>query len=66
MLLPKIMDGDLVSFVRAEGGFFVVQLNGRERAISREAWRLLPEQVPHEQDGVYQLHHYRKCRGRNG
>lgn len=59
ILLAKFLDGDLASFVRSEGEFFVVSVNGEERTISREIWRLLPEQQIREQDRVHHPDHRR-------
>jgi len=59
ILLAKLLDGHLASFVRSEGDFFIVSVNGQERTISRDAWRLLPEQETGAQDRVHHLHHHR-------
>jgi len=56
ILLAKLLDGHFASFVRAEGDFFVVNVNGQERTISRDAWRLLPEKQVQEQDRIHHLH----------
>jgi hypothetical protein len=50
ILLAKLLDGHLASFVRSEGECFIVSVNGHERTISRDAWRLLPEQQAGAQD----------------
>lgn len=63
ILLAKIWDGDFASFVRSDGENFVVSVNGRERTISRDVWRLLPEQPAQEQDRVHHLHHLHVRRG---
>ena len=52
ILLAKLLDGQPACFVRSEGELFVVSVNGRERTISRDAWRLLPEQPVQERDRV--------------
>lgn len=58
ILLAKLLDGQPACFVRSEGELFVVSVNGEERTISRDAWRLLPEQPAKERDGVRDLGHY--------
>ena len=65
ILLAKLLDGQLASFVRSEGELFIVRVNGEERAISREDWRLLPEQEVQEKDRVHYLdqHHGSRRRG---
>ena len=57
ILLAKLLDGQPACFVRSEGEFFIVSVNGQERTISRDAWRLLPEQPARERDGVRALGH---------
>ena len=57
ILLAKLLDGQPACFVRSEGEFFVVSVNGQERTISRDAWRLLPEQPAQQRDGVRDLGH---------
>ena len=64
ILLAKLLDEHLASFVRSEGDFFIVSVNGQERTISRDAWRLLPEQEAGAQDRVHHLHHNRGHRRR--
>jgi hypothetical protein len=59
-LLAKLLDGHLASFVRSEGDVFIVSVNGQERTILRDAWRLLPEQPARAQDRIHHLHHYRE------
>lgn len=59
ILLAKRLDGHLASFVRSEGEVFIVSVDGQERTISRDAWRLLPEQEVLEKDRVHHLHHHR-------
>ena len=59
ILLAKLLDGQLACFVRAEGELFVVSVSGEERTVSREVWRLLPEQQAGQQDRVHHLH--RQC-----
>jgi len=49
ILLGKLLEGHRASFVRSEGEFFVVNVSGQERTISRDAWRSLPEQQVAEQ-----------------
>jgi hypothetical protein len=63
VLLGKVLDGDLASFVRSEGELFIVSVKGQERAVSREAWRSRPEQQIREKDRVHHLHHHRRHRG---
>ena len=65
ILLSKLLNGDLASFVRSEGELFVVSVNGREQTISRDAWRLLPEQQVKPKDRVLHLHHHRIRRERS-
>lgn len=62
ILLAKLLDGELASFVRSDGELFVVSVSGRERTISRDAWRLLPEQQVQARDRVRYLgdHHRRR------
>jgi hypothetical protein len=50
ILLAKLLDGHRASFVRSEGELFVVNVSGHERTISRDAWRLLPEQQARAED----------------
>ena len=63
ILLGKVLDGRLARFVRAEGEFFIVSVDGQEQAISREVWRELPDQQVEEEDRVLDLDHQRKHRG---
>jgi hypothetical protein len=56
VLLAKLLDGHLASFVRSEGEVFIVNVNGQERTISRDVWRLLPEQQAPEHGRVHLLH----------
>jgi len=67
ILLSKLLNGELASFVRSEGELFVVSVNGREQTVSREAWRLLPEQQVKPKDRVLHLHlpHHRIRRERS-
>ena len=60
ILLGKILDGHLARFVRAEGEFFIVSVEGEERTVSRELWKGLPEQQVQEKDRV---DHHRRHRG---
>jgi hypothetical protein len=60
ILLAKFLEGHLASFVRSEGELFIVSVNGQERTISRDAWRLLPEQQAGAQDRVHHPHHRRE------
>jgi hypothetical protein len=60
ILLNKLLDGHFASFVRSEGELFIVSMNGQERTISRDAWRLLPEQQAGAKDRVHHLHHHRE------
>jgi hypothetical protein len=60
ILLAKLLDGHLASFVRSEGEFFIVSVNAQEQTISRDAWRLLPEQQAGARDRVHHLHHHRE------
>jgi hypothetical protein len=60
ILLAKVLEGHLASFVRSEGELFIVSVNGQERTISGDAWRLLPEQQAGAQDRVYHPHHHRE------
>jgi hypothetical protein len=62
ILLAKLLDGRLAFFVRSEGELFVVSVDGEERTVSREIWRMLPEQPAQEKDRVHHLHHPRKRR----
>jgi hypothetical protein len=56
ILLKKLLDGDLASFVRSEGDLFIVTINGQERAVSRDMWRLLPEQHVQETESARHRH----------
>jgi len=58
ILLAKLLDGQPACFVRSEGELFVVSVSGQERTISRDAWRLLPEQPAQERDRVPRLGHH--------
>ena len=60
ILLSKLLDGYFASFVRSEGELFIVSVNGQERTISRDAWRLLPEQPAGAHERVHHLHHHRE------
>jgi hypothetical protein len=53
ILLKKLLDGDLASFVRSEGDLFIVAINDQERAVSRDTWRSLPEQQVQESDRTH-------------
>ena len=44
IFLAKLWDGQVASFVRSDGELLIVSVAGRERKISRDAWRRLPEQ----------------------
>jgi hypothetical protein len=50
ILLGKVLDGHLASFVRADGDVFIVSVDGQEQAISRDLWRGLPEQQVQEKE----------------
>jgi hypothetical protein len=63
VLLSKVLDGRLASFVRAEGEFFIVSVDGQERAVSRDLWRRLSEQQVGEVDRFHHLDHHRRHRG---
>jgi len=63
ILLGKVLDGQLACFVRAEGEFFIVSVDGQEQAVSRDLWRGLPEQQVREEDRVHHLDHHRRHRG---
>ena len=52
ILLAKLLEGQPALFVRLEGEAFIVSVNGQERAVSRDVWRLLPEL-----EGERQPHH---------
>ena len=65
ILLSKLLDGHLASFVRSEGELFIVRVNGQERTISRDAWRLLPEQQVQTRDRVHRINHRSGYRGRD-
>jgi hypothetical protein len=56
--LAKLLDGQAACFVRSEGELFVVSVNGQERTISRDAWRLLPEQPAQERERVRHPGHH--------
>jgi hypothetical protein len=43
LFLAKELDGDAATFLRSIGEAFIVEVNGVERAISREARLSLPE-----------------------
>jgi hypothetical protein len=62
ILLAKLLDGQAARFVRSEGELFVVSVNGQERTISRDAWRLLPEQPAQERDRVRHSGHHQAPR----
>ena len=59
IFLAKLWDGEVASFVRSDGEFLIVRVEGHERKISRDEWRKLPEQ----QDRV---HHREHGHGRHG
>jgi hypothetical protein len=65
ILLSKLLDGHLACFVRSEGELFIVRVNGQERTISRDAWRLLPEQQVQTRDRVHHINHRSGYRGRD-
>jgi hypothetical protein len=51
LFLAKDLNGRPASFVRFEGSDdFIVQVDGIERAISRDHWRSLQDLLPTEQD----------------
>jgi hypothetical protein len=64
ILLQKLLNGQLASFVRAEGEAFIVSVNGQELAISREVWWRLPEQTVEEKDRILDFHHHRRDRSK--
>lgn len=43
IFLAKLWNGEVASFVRSDGEFLIVTVDGHERRISRDAWRQLPE-----------------------
>ena len=47
IFLAKLWDGEVASFVRSDGEFLIVRVEGHERKISRDMWRQLPEQHDH-------------------
>jgi hypothetical protein len=61
ILLGKLLDGHRASFVRSDGELFVVSVDGQERKISQDAWRLLPEQqvLAADRGGDMDDHHRR-------
>ena len=60
VLLGKVLDGRLASFVRADGELFVISVDGQEKTVSRDLWRGLPEQkVAADRDCVHHLGHHR-------
>jgi hypothetical protein len=63
VLLGKVLDGRLASFVRAEGEVFIVSVDGQEKTVSRDFWRGLPEQRVEEGDRVHHLGHHRRHSG---
>jgi hypothetical protein len=65
ILLAKHLNGELASFFRSDDELFVVNVNGQERTISRDAWRLLPEQQIEAKDRVHYLDHHRGRRVRS-
>lgn len=44
IFLAKLWDGEVASFVRSDGEFLIVSVEGRERKISRDLWHQLAEQ----------------------
>ena len=58
ILLAKLWRGRPASFVRSDGELFIVSVDGEERTISREVWRLLPEQEFGKQDRIPPRHHH--------
>lgn len=51
LFLAKDLNGYSATFVRFEGlDKFIIQVDGAERAISRDEWRSLPDRLPSEQD----------------
>ena len=63
VLLGKVLDGRLASFVRAEGEVFIVSVDGQEKTVSRDFWRGLPEQQVLEEDRSRHLDHHRSHHG---
>jgi len=63
ILLGKVLDGHLASFVRADGDVFIVSVDGQERTVSRELWRGLPDQKVQERDRVHHLDYHWRHRG---
>ena len=59
VLLGKVLDGRLASFVRADGELFVISVDGQEKTVSRDLWRGLPEQQVADRDCVHHLGHHR-------
>ena len=52
ILLAKLWNGQVASFLRADGEFLIVSVAGEERKIPRDVWRQLPEQHdPHREHG---------------
>ena len=47
IFLAKLWGGEVASFVRSDGEFLIVRVEGHERKISRDMWRQLPEQRDH-------------------
>jgi hypothetical protein len=58
ILGAQLLDGQPASFRRSESELFVVSVNGQERTISRDAWRLLPEPPAQERDRVRHFGHH--------
>jgi hypothetical protein len=53
LFLIKELDGYAATFLRFDGPErFVVQVNGVERTISRDAWRALPKLAPPDFTGT--------------
>jgi hypothetical protein len=63
ILLGKVLDGHLASFVRADGDVFIVSVDGQKQAVSRDLWRGLPEQQVQEKDRVHHFDDHRRHRG---
>jgi len=55
LFMIKELDGYAATFLRFDGpDKFIIEVNGVERTISRDAWRALPERAPAEHDRPHQ------------
>lgn len=62
VLKPKILDGKLCFFARAEGDAFVVTVEGQERLITRDSWNALRDAEVEGGDDLHQLDRWRDHR----